>query len=256
MQIVQFILYENRRELATRPIICYILFMAGQEVFRVGPFDIHPDTSHMDTQGGYREDRSIAAIEEELARAGFPFSFEEHLRYLSAKFSSTPILYIVESGCGEARALKDVKDLGTKLHIPIHTTGITLAERNIVAVQQMGVDNVILGSVENAFAREMLPGQVHFFLDFYGASFYSPESRINGELYLGLEAARIYAAQLAPGGTALVTNDFLNPKLAEYWGSGPRERTIAQFHQLGFEIIGEGGCFALLEKTTTAQLSS
>lgn len=148
----------------------------------------------------YSERRRLYRMEAEMARDNaFNFSFEECLTKLFRKFTDTPILRILDGGCGEGWALSDLRELSRKLGRETETTGITLNPRHKDMLVGGGVDEVVIGSVENFFETDARENYFHFILDYNGA--------LGWDDFRGIQGGNIipiYARILAKGGIALL----------------------------------------------------
>lgn len=215
------------------------------ELLRVGPTDesFNPGDEY------YSESRGTSHIERELVLAGFDFSFERHLRNLAKRFPHADPINVFEAGCGYAVTLGDIKRLEAKVGRAIKTTGITMATRHIESAESLGVERLIVGSIQNyAQMGALSPESQHFILDFYGPTRYNHglSEKVPWE---GEETIPVYSRLLVPGGTALVVAYNLNEEIARISGDiERRNRMIDLFERNGLVVVKNKGSFVLLEK--------
>jgi len=151
---------------------------------------------------GYKQNRGSYKIEEEIGEHDPQFSFKEQLRILADRFQGEELV-VVEGGCGYAGILHGIKRDALELGITVATTGINSNHEIFKDREHMpNVDEIILGKVEDAYGKGLLPPEsAHLIVDVRGA-FYSDTGREGSPT--GTTILPIYAQLLKPGGRALL----------------------------------------------------
>ena len=150
----------------------------------------------------YSERRHLDRMEYEMLQiSGFGFSFEIHIKRLIRRFSNSPVLRIFDGGCGEGSALIDFRKIAERLSVKLETTGVTRNPRHKDILAGCGVDEVVIGSVENFFETDGRKNYYHFILDYQGALSYDEPRGIQGAYVVP-----IYSRILEPGGSALLVS--------------------------------------------------
>ncbi len=198
----------------------------------------------------YRIDRGMAEV---MGNSLVAFDVFEHLRNLHKQLGEP--VEVIEGGCGLGNSLVDLKRGITFAELPgnetplielpfhtyrwrnglagrrfeglagkIRTTGVTLSldHANIakMAEEPYRIDEMAIGPLNMCRTGR----NYDFFLDFYGAGFYSFD-----------DALPAYAALLKPGGFGLFrTNDLIK-------GDMTTKRNFIR--EVGFDIIDENGTF-------------
>lgn len=212
----------------------------------IGPYDYH---SEFIPQSEYvSERRSLYKMENEMREVGFFFSFEDHLREVAGTFPKTDAIEVLDSGCGEGIALWDLKWIAEKIGQPIATTGISMARRHMINLENRLVDKPVIGTIQNYFVRGGFDRPIHFILDYHGALGNSLESIIG-----------IYANVLERKGTGLFTlSTDITPESSKIsWMSDAyynetvlpiKRKTRNMLEQLGLSIRLAKGNYTMVEK--------
>lgn len=159
----------------------------------------------------YSERRSLERMEWEMKYDhGFRFSFEEHLKVLKKYLGNPTLLRVLDGGCGEGTALWQLAELGRKLGIQMETTGVTKDPRHKDGLVGIGVDEVVIGTVQNFFATHRRKNHYQFILDYAGAL-----SSDYSEGVQGATIVPIYRRIIDPRGTALLSSSPVASSLLE-----------------------------------------
>lgn len=217
------------------------------KALEIGPYDYRPEFIPLSEYVSER--RPLYKMENEMREDGFLFSFEDHLREVTATFPEADVIEVVDSGCGEGCALWDFRRIAEEIGQPIRTTGITMAKRHINLLEGRLVDRPVIGTVQHYFVLGGFDNNpVHFILDYHGALGNSWETII-----------AIYANILRPRGTALLTlGTEIEPDFSKMgWGARwhfeqdvipIRNGTRNTLQQLGLSISLAKGNYTLVEK--------
>jgi len=214
-------------------------------IIRIGPYESTPTFGY---SAGYKDDRDAKDIEKLLNLEGTPL-FTKVLDKLNRKFDSVLPLRILDSGCGYGYTLKSLDEIAARNNISVHTTGITMQKDHEIASKW--VDALILGSLQNAFSKNLLTiNSFHFIIDMCGPAFFYPleNNEDRGQILT------IYSNMLAKKGLLLLYLLQLNPDNAMLKSRGItfandiHAKTINMLEENGFKVVFNRKEFALLEK--------
>ena len=214
-------------------------------ITRIGPYETSPIFGY---SVGYRDDRNTKDIESLLGSKDHAL-FAKLLGQLNKTFQSSLSFNILDSGCGYGYTLKSLADIAASKNIHIHTTGITMQKDHEVASKW--VDTLILGSLQNAYSKNLLTSNsFHFIIDICGPAFFFPleNNEERGQIL------SIYSNILAKKGLLLLYLLQLNPDNVMLKSRGItfandiHAKTITMLEENGFKVVFNKKEFALVER--------
>jgi len=166
------------------------------------------------------------------------------------------IVHSHDLGWSEQRGIGDVELEIRRRADKIFSFAATLSDLHTLFPHEIpGIDNIMLGTVEDALNKGLLPDEsVHMLVDVRGAAFYDGTGTYPIEPSRGAKILPIYSQILKPGGNMLLFEWAFDP---QYRGLGEREARVSRAENaalLGYldrynlDVERNMGTYALLRK--------